>query len=60
MEKDPYYWRQHKEVYLDEIDKLDSSILNLIQKNPKGDEAQELELRVHRLTTALLPQEHHA
>ena len=60
MEKDPYYWRQHKEVYLDEIDKLDSSILNLIQKSPRGDEAREFECRVHRLTKQTLHQEYHA
>ena len=60
MERDPYYWRQHKEVYLDEIDKLDSSILNLIQKSPRGDEAQEFEGRVHRLTKETLRQEYHA
>ena len=57
MEKDPYYWRQHKEIYLDEMDKLDSWILQLMQKNPNGAEAQNFERRVHRLTKAALSKE---
>ena len=57
MEKDPYYWRHHKDVYLYEVDKLYSSILNMIQKNPDGAEAQNFDRRVHRLTKEALTQE---
>ena len=60
MERDPYYWRQHKVVYLNEVDELDSSILNLIEKSPRGDEAREFERRVHRLTKESLHQEYHS
>ena len=58
MEKDPYYWRRHKDIYLDEVDKLDSWILQLIQKYPNGTEAQTFEQRVHRLTKDALSKEY--
>ena len=58
MEKDAYYWRQHKEIYLNEMDDLDSSVLQLIQQNPNGQEAQSLEYRVHRLVRESLQESH--
>ena len=58
MEKDAYYWRQHKEIYLNEMDDLDSSVLQLIQENPNGQEAQSLEHRVHHLVRESLQESH--
>lgn len=39
MEKNNKYWNIHKIVYMEELDKLDSSIANEIQSKPYSKEA---------------------
>tara|TARA_Y100001963_G_scaffold131404_1_gene188717 strand:+ start:330 stop:512 length:183 start_codon:yes stop_codon:yes gene_type:complete len=39
MEKSKEYWSLHKEVYMSELDKLDNSIINIIQTKPNSKEA---------------------
>ena len=39
MEKDIIYWKLHKEVYTEELDKLDKEIINLIHHHPMSREA---------------------
>ena len=46
MEKDNTYWELHKEVYTEELDKLDKDIINLIHNNPMSKEASLLNERI--------------
>jgi len=39
MEKSKEYWNLHKEVYMSELDKLDNSIISIIQSKPNSKEA---------------------
>ena len=39
MEKNNKYWNTHKMVYMEELDKLDNSIINEIQNKPYSKEA---------------------
>ena len=38
--KDNKYWNIHKEVYMDEFDKLDSDIAKTVQTKPYSPEAR--------------------
>ena len=38
--KDNKYWNIHKEVYMDEFDKLDSDIAKTVQTKPHSSEAR--------------------
>ena len=40
MNKDSKYWSIHKEVYMDEFDKLDSDIASIVQTKPYSHEAR--------------------
>jgi len=46
MEKDNTYWELHKEVYTEELDKLDKDIINLIHNHPMSKEASLLNERI--------------
>jgi len=46
MEKDNIYWELHKEVYTEELDKLDKDIINLIHNHPMSKEASLLNERI--------------
>ena len=46
MEKDHTYWELHKEVYTEELDKLDKDIINLIHNHPMSKEASLLNERI--------------
>ena len=46
MEKDNTYWELHKEVYTEELDKLDKDIINLIHNHPMSKEAALLNERI--------------
>jgi len=38
--KDNKYWNIHKEVYMDEFDKLDNEIASIVQGQPYSPEAR--------------------
>lgn len=38
--KDSKYWSIHKEVYMDEFDKLDNEIASIVQTKPYSPEAR--------------------
>ena len=40
MNKDSKYWSIHKEVYMDEFDKLDNEIASIVQTKPYSPEAR--------------------
>jgi|21_taG_2_1085346.scaffolds.fasta_scaffold32790_3 hypothetical protein len=40
MNKDNNYWNIHKEVYMDEFDKLDKDIAKIVQTKPLSHEAE--------------------
>ena len=40
MNKDSKYWSIHKEVYMDEFDKLDNEIASIVQAKPYSPEAR--------------------
>ena len=40
MNKDNNYWNIHKEVYMDEFDKLDNEIASIVQTKPYSPEAR--------------------
>jgi len=46
MKKDSNYWNIHKEVYMEELDSLDDSIINTIQTKPSSPEARLFNERV--------------
>ena len=48
IEKDSRYWTLHKEIYWDELLKLDGKIQARIMDNPECHEAEILEKRVDR------------
>ena len=39
MNKDNNYWSLHKSIYMKELDKLDNSVINVIQNKPHSKEA---------------------
>ena len=52
--KDSRYWKAHKKVLFNEMDKMDKNDLNFILNNPHSQPAQKFEQRVETETTSSL------
>ena len=59
MQKDQYYWKEHKKILQQELDKLDENMINIILNLPHGVEAKSFNRRVHRVTQGRMMEEYY-
>ena len=52
--KDGRYWKAHKKVLFNEMDKMDKNDLNFILNNPHSQSAQKFEKHVESQTSSTL------
>jgi hypothetical protein len=52
--KDSRYWKAHKTVLFNEMDKLEKNDLNFILNNPQSQSAQKFEQHVERRVVSIL------